>query len=1565
LVEKFKRELWASVSEVCEASHALQPRWLLAATLTLVLVASTLSLPASSLAAEQELVGGRISPDSIDLAAIRRHVEYLSNLGSRVTGYPGNSEAARYISDRLREMGIQVIIHNYSVVVPLDEGSYIELEENGGWTRLEAYAVWPNGPQTSRTGRDGVVGRLIYVGRGELEDFDGKDVVGSIVLMDYNSGANWINAAKLGARGVIFIEPDEAPPYAESIKKFIDTPLNFPRLYVSREVSGKLIEAAARGERVKIHLNMRYVETTAYNVIGVVRGVNGDDPTTMLFTARFDSWSAVPSLSPAALEAIPPALLLELARYYSSNKPYWNAWFVFFSGHWQGLEGPRSFVDTFYFSREVSDDKFKPILMIGIGLLDPNGVGLDLLRGSALNLYATTSNAGGITVRYSWVRRQIFTTYIHDPDFASNLERMTGVNPESFIKEYFTNTMYWGSQQFPSMLDTEPAEQTRGIAFTIQSSQTSLLSVGSPVNDISLVDIKRLHPQLYAVSHIIHSFINERSLGINWQSVSPTRLFIQPGGFAEYAGFIELQGRVIIYNASVGWYRPMPRLLVRVYVGFTPTASAIPGGGTTSIGISSGYWPLPYPFNKMVTFTDEKGVFKVRGLVPYPFVPGNRYFVEAWGFDEETGEIVYAPDLGVYGARSIVPTVSPLSPKDEVSVVVFRAVPTYIFDVIDLTNLRPALIPDPHIPGWAAVTGVQAGLGGGWYHTAGAQLIPLNFRIRGDLLFYGVYYNMYETVGVVFTQPGDVFMILGRSGGAGVALSRVPYIALVNTTESALEGVGYRPSRELVIPNTAYRVALDMYRISKSRYDSLTSKNVRTLSVEQKLEQAERYLRLAEEAYEQKRYSLFQSYSFLAWGWAYRGYNEVMGLINDSSTTSLFFIGLVAITGVFAERLVIHAEGRRRLLSVLLVGAVLFIIFMEVHPAFRVMSTALMAVFGLLTIILYAIVLSVLGNEVERIRRSISYRMLGSHVLEVGRVGIMAVAYNTALENMRRRRLRTTLIIGSIVGVTLGLSVFTSVAPSVDVAFPPLPISPPHEGVSARIGYGIPVGGVMGVVGVEALAVYREAGMIVAPRAWYYPASIYPTVGPVLQVSKDPLSGRFYNIHAVLGLTDEDARLTLSGVLRVGSWFSRSHGYEVIIPDVMSEALGVGVGETIYVGGIRYRVAGIYDSAEMSSLHELSGFSMAPINPYYVGSVAFGAAVPAQQVPPPLSWDRLVIAPYPIVTLMGGYVASYNVYPGGGASSLDLRSLAADLSMVTDLAVYLGEGGSTYRGSRVSSFRAVGWEVVPALIMIGALNTVINLMGSVEERKREIAVYSVLGLPPLGSSFLFLVESAVYASIGALIGYLVGFMLNRAFIDLGLLPQTHTLNYASIFVILSLGIVILAALLASIYPSRIAAMLVTPSLERKWRPPTRPRQGVWRMPLPLAIDSREEAQAFLVFLHEYYQGAGAQKPGFTVRNVSYPRLGVKGELVLELEVSLAPYEQGINQGVQVRAVQDQPSDRYILELIMSKTSGPEAMWSTQAYFFADDLRKQVLIWRSISVEERNKYLLASRGRGDE
>ncbi|HDD33706.1 MAG TPA: M28 family peptidase, partial [Thermofilaceae archaeon] len=457
-------------------------------SLITVLASTTCQPPASPEEPSSRIV--------IEPSALMKHVKALASLGSRVTGYAGCKRAADYIADVLKGYGLKVVIHKYSAVVPFDEGSSVRVLINGNKYTFTAYSIWPNGVNPSPTPPGGVRGPLIYVGRGRLKDFDGKDVDGAIVLMDYESGDNWLNAVKLGAKAVIFIGPSHVPPYVESLKKFLDTPINFPRVYVTHEVGERLKELAKRGAEAVVISRMRWREVEAENIIGILKG---EIPDTILLTTHYDSWSAVPALASSAHEAIAPAYLLELAKALSRTKPYRTIWFVFFSGHWEALVGPREFVERFYFGPEVANGSFKPVMLINIGDLDPEGTGLQLLRGGAGTLYATTSNAGGITLRYAWVVKKIFTEYLMNPELRREIKSLVGVEPSTYVRDYFTNLMYWGTEQFPYMLDSEPAEMTRGVAFTIQSAYASKQWLGSPVSDLEELSEEKLEllkPQL-------------------------------------------------------------------------------------------------------------------------------------------------------------------------------------------------------------------------------------------------------------------------------------------------------------------------------------------------------------------------------------------------------------------------------------------------------------------------------------------------------------------------------------------------------------------------------------------------------------------------------------------------------------------------------------------------------------------------------------------------------------------------------------------------------------------------------------------------------------------------------------------------------------------------------------------------------------------------------------------------------------------------------------------------------------------------------------------------------------
>ncbi|MGB9758362.1 MAG: hypothetical protein ACP5KW_00970 [Thermoproteota archaeon] len=188
------------------------------------------------------------------------------------------------------------------------------------------------------------------------------------------------------------------------------------------------------------------------------------------------------------------------------------------------------------------------------------------------------------------------------------------------------------------------------------------------------------------------------------------------------------------------------------------------------------------------------------------------------------------------------------------------------------------------------------------------------------------------------------------------------------------------------------------------------------------------------------------------------------------------------------------------------------------------------------------------------------------------------------------------------------------------------------------------------------------------------------------------------------------------------------------------------------------------------------------------------------------------------------------------------------------------------------------------------------------------------------------------------------------------MPRDFVINAASLFVGVSLVVVFISALLASIYPSIVSSRLITPSLERRWKPPTKPKGDVWEVPLPIEFPSVIEAKGFITFLSEYYSGEGKEKAYFIIRSLSIDLT----KLTISMEVSLAPFEANISQQAIVRIQYDELRQKAFTELFLKRTAGVVSTWITSNYYFIDDLRKQILLWRSLSPEEHETYIRGAK-----
>ena len=129
----------------------------------------------------------------------------------------------------------------YGVVVPMDRGCRLTVEGRV----FEIWSLWPNLVRTSTLPAEGVRAPMIYGGYGDWFEFNGQQVEGRIALLEFNSEDRWLQAAALGARAVIFIEPERST-WRQANDKFVEAPLDIPRFWIGRNAGMSLLRRLGR-----------------------------------------------------------------------------------------------------------------------------------------------------------------------------------------------------------------------------------------------------------------------------------------------------------------------------------------------------------------------------------------------------------------------------------------------------------------------------------------------------------------------------------------------------------------------------------------------------------------------------------------------------------------------------------------------------------------------------------------------------------------------------------------------------------------------------------------------------------------------------------------------------------------------------------------------------------------------------------------------------------------------------------------------------------------------------------------------------------------------------------------------------------------------------------------------------------------------------------------------------------------------------------------------------------------------------------------------------------------------
>lgn len=1444
-----------------------------------------------------------ILENAMNISTIKRHMMFFSSLRTRAVGYPGNWKAAKYIHDKFIEYGLKgVVYQQFSVVDAVDKGSNITIHETGQTLRL--YPLRPNLVCTSQTPPAGISGPLIYVRDGWMEDFEAGSkeakarIEGSIVLMDWYTENRWITALKFGAKAVIFLPPPvlrHGVSGALHVKHLPELPLHFPRYYIDEYGAKILLQNL--GKKVTIRSNHKWIEVTSWNVIGYVEGKEHPDHI-ILVSAYYDSSSIAPSYAPGAEESASVSSLLEISKYFSKHPAKNTLMFVAFSGHHNGLRGAVAFASEYF-----SYSKWLKNPQDFIGLKIKLNVNLDLSLGSPVLYFVAQGNEfryfggdttwAGIYINVYEYFKKIIEKVMDEKPFGQSYKE-----PEY---NYYLTGGYYRSESEGRILawkdfiyDHEALWACFVPAYTISTAYDCRPQYEEPFDTMEWIE-SRVNGWNNLKSQL------EIAIPIIYVYANEDEIEKAYKGWWEReepsSYFLSIVGRVGIYRKEKAYYEPIPNAIVylRTLVGNERTG---------------------YYYKRIFTLADKDGRFRV-----YPVF--SRYYaaksISAWVLDEKTGRILYATDMGMHRYMPLIlPGVLPYG--DFGWFVVFKA-SSLVFDTFVSSRYLRVYIQDLKTQpeswsewSWGGLT---------------VLFVPPNKRIE-----------------VTWFVPPD----------------RYPYAILNNASKTHPLGRGYelRPGEQLIISYASLKYAECLYWANEKRFQIVAESEPEILvsNLYKEHTSTEQIIKMAYNAIRRKSYSeadaLIREARHLAAG----TYGELRSKIEDAVAVVPIIAALLLPFVFLTEKLIFSARGPKRVISFIGTFAFILGIFYFIHPGFRLAASPLMIIIGFSTMILSIPILIMAVNSISSYMNKVRLERLGRHEVEVSRISELNQAFITGIENMRRMKLRTLL---TLVTILIMVSSLISVAS----------ISTLRVNLITRA-----AGGVANYQGVYLRKVLWGEGSYdlgdgtyqlikewygdnasIAPRAWRYSA-FYSSLGSYPQRVGFKLchGDKWLSAMVLWGLSSAEKEvLKIEDLMRAGRWFEAADKKAIIINEWQASKLGINETDVdkgpvpVVFEGMRFYVIGIVDRVIMERLMEMDGERVTPlkfdldINPFTIH----------------VEMNYCFILPFKEVLNLGGGIASISIM---FERQEDVENAARRISsMFPSYLTYFTrrdeETGelTCYMLSETNTYTLLGFEfhIIPLAIVVLAIFNIV--MGSVYERRREISTYSIVGLSPLHIAVMFLAESIVYAIIGGMIGYLAAMILSRlvgVIIPVGLISR----NYSSNWVMMALGLSMGSTILASAYPAWVASRLVTPSLERAWKIPTKPLRDLWEIPLPFYA-VKDEAEAILEYIWEYMDAHTApDAPDFSIKKMK----PIKGEIEdkryigLEAEMRLGPYEAGIAQETRFYMVEDNPG-RWSLHIIAKRTMGPRDRWKRMNRHYVDLIRKQLLLWRSLPPSERRRY----------
>ncbi len=1561
----------------------------------------------------QALAGVQSRPEQL----IRESVDFFASLGDRSTGSRGNRLAAQYIRQQLAALEpAELGSLDFLVPVLRHHGSMLTIGDRS----IPIAPLLYNAITPENLPSEGISGPLVYVGRGEPEDFDGRRVAGAIVLMEFDSGRNWLNAASLGAAGLIYINRGLSP--ADQFRdKEEPSPIQFPCFWIEARRLADLIPDPAlapggAGEaRATITSRVSWEAAPAQNIYALFPGTDAKlNNQLIVVEAFFDSTVFIPGRSPGADEALSMAGLLALARDLANHPPRRPFLLVASDSHSQTQAGMRETIwavsarskdlrkqDRLLKASRKEKQRFLEVLgryqegrlQTGDGSVLQNALNhtikleIDTLSTRLMRLRlrqatgATDARVKELAARRMLLRRLSWRNEFNDlnetekemlrPLVRDAIARhravldeirekrrrlkaarrfralMADYEPRALVSLHLSShgdglgAFNRGFLYYPlrSIINRTPGYRDLHAAF-LEAAATA--PAGSPPF-LSTLRPDRLNP---------------------WQDLLPDRP--QLGG--EVSALAGLPGLTLATTDDlrlawgtpfdtpdrIDWSRALAqwRLAAHLIRGMARAAELEPGSIRNGFSTVSGRASLllhgelfaehPAPGTTLLAFqgparyhliTDLEGKFLIKGVSDKKHLQ-DKVILEGYRFSTTDGSVIWAIDKKQTGKPAY--RVKMRRRSMSTDLVMFNCRQTTIFNLLEPRSLR--------------------------YMTK-LQLIDGRREAPPVRYWYSRIDTRSSIIASIFLDPGTRLKL--------TLSDTVLQKKMILTNGSARDpmGSGYLVDDHPSLFHTAYLAARDMWALLLPRIRNLEEHGIHDERIKKLQEEGEAALARADRALAAYRYTTFTEESSRAWALASRVYDRVESTQKDVLFGVLFYIALFVPFAFCMERLLFgFVSIYKRIVAFCAILLLLILLIARVHPAFELAYSPTVVILAFFIIGLSFLVTMIIILRFEDEMTLLQRRASHKRPEEISTWKAFAAAFFLGVSNLRRRRLRTALTCLTLIILTFTIMSFTTVKSLRRQNRLQFDAAPSYQGLLLKNidWHKLPQ---------EALAIFEslfDGNVVVAPRIWL--AGDEPTRAGRIMVRHQ---GKEYRFQGLTGLSPDEPRVSgLDRILVRGRWFRQGEPDAVLIPSGLADRLGIDPekpGQTLDLWGMTLRVTGVFSENRLQQQPDLDGEILTPaifpsettmeMREVEKEALESGEDVRSFQgryhhIPP----DQVLILPASTLLKLGGTLRSVALQPPVAPNP----ALAGQLTDRFSLALFSGEQNGVYLYNATDTMSYSGMPNIMIPLLISILIVLNTMISSVFERRNEIAVYTSVGLAPTHVSFLFVAEALAFAILSVVLGYLLA-QTSAGFLAGTRLWQGITVNYSSTAGVAAMVLVMGVVLLSVIYPSRVAAHIAIPDVNRSW---TIPATGddTLRVTLPFLMRYHEHA-SICGFLYSYLLGHRDISHGLfstsdvelldttaAARAVSDALPMARGCLHLRCKVWLAPFDFGIMQWVDISFCPASEGEDFMeITITLTRVAGEVTLWRRVNRSFLHTLRKQLLIWRSLDTEGHREY----------